>query len=788
MLEAHDITYRYPRENEDALRPTTLTLRPGELVVVYGLNGSGKSTLAHVLAGSYAPREGKVLVDGEPLVKGRAQVGFVRQDPQSQLVCELVHDEVAFGPRNFDLAEEEVERRVTEALEESGISHLADMRVSNLSGGEQQRLALAGILAMHPRYLVLDEPMSQQDSTSVAHFMDRIAALVESGVGVLAVTHHLAVVDTADVVVVMSEGSIVWEGLPQEFAASEWWNSLQAVHPHGDAEHLDKDHVSADDRAAAEDLAADEPAAAGGPAPAKDHAPAEGPATNEAESTSASPKADATIKLNHVFAARGNTTILHDIMFHAAAGRVTLLSGRSGSGKTTLAHVMCGATPIESGTALVEGRPVSLGDVGLCMQRPEDQLFCDTVFDEVAYGPRNLGLSEDEVRERTIRTLVSMGVDESLWDRHPLQLSGGERRCVAIAGIASMRFAAYVFDEPTAGLDAAGREAMFALVRRLADDGAAVVVISHELIEWLGNSDELTLLAHGKVVYTGPSEAAQASSVPFRLAGLQVPDFIRENEDTTENDELYESLALTSDAPPKRKPRVTLLHRVPAGLKVLWILAMTVILFAFDTMEVTGVGFLVSIVTLALGRIKPRQALKVLAGSAIVLLFALVANVLVVDGSGDVALFGTIGVRTAGLIQGSKAVLRILSLVFTATTISMTTTATAIANALLAPLRLLGRGPFVESICLTVTLALRIIPIAYSEFKRIEMGQTIRKAPLRDKRLSVRLRAWVAVLAPVLFSVFSRAEEMGDALSDRGLGWRYTAEAKRDGGHDGGDR
>ena len=770
MLEAHDITYRYPHASEDVLRPTTLTVRPGELVVVYGLNGSGKSTLAHVMAGSFAPSSGKVLVDGEPLVKGRAQVGFVRQDPQSQLVSESVHDEVAFGPRNFDLPDDEVERRVAESLEASGISHVADMRVSNLSGGEQQRLALAGILAMHPRYLVLDEPMSQQDSTSVKHFMEHIEALVESGVGILAVTHHLAVADTADAVVVMSEGEIVWRGSPEEFEESEWWHRLQTPCPNGDEDRpdpgaqpqLDVQSQSRSQSQTTEDTGDDQ--------------------------ATVSPEGDATIKLDHVFASRGNTTILHDIMFHATAGRVTLLSGRSGSGKTSLARVMSGALPIEAGTALADGHPVSLGDVGLCMQRPEDQLFCDTVFDEVAYGPRNLGLSEDEVYERTTRALVSMGVDEELWDRHPLQLSGGERRCVAIAGITSMRFTAYVFDEPTAGLDAAGRAAMYALVRRLADEGAAVVVISHELIDWLGNSDELTLLSHGKVVYTGPSEAARSSSVPFRLAGLQVPDFIRENEDTTENDELYESLALTSDAPRKRKSHVTPLHRVPAGVKVAWILAMTVILFAFDTIEVTGVWFLVSIATLVLGRVKPARVVKVLAGSAVVLLFALIANVLVVDGSGDVALVGTIGMRTVGLIQGSKAVLRILSLVFTATAIATTTTATEIANALLAPLRLLGRGPLVESICLTVTLALRIIPIAYDEFKRIEMGQTIRKAPLRDKRLSVRLRAWVAVLAPVLFSVFGRADEMGDALSDRGLGWRYTAEAKRDGGHDGGNR
>lgn len=764
MLEAHDITYRYPRASEDALRPTTITVRPGELVVVYGLNGSGKSTLAHVMAGSFAPSSGEVLVDDEPLVKGRAQVGFVRQDPQSQLVCESVYDEIAFGPRNFDLPEDEIERRVTESLEACGITHLADVRVSNLSGGEQQRLALAGILAMHPRYIVLDEPMSQQDSTSVKQFMELIAALVESGVGILAVTHHLSVADTADAVVVMSEGTIVWRGSPEEFAASEWWHRLQAPHPDGDEEQSG-------------------PAAQPDPAAQSQAVEATGD-----EPASASPEGDVTIKLSQVFASRGGTTILHDINFHAAAGRVTLLSGRSGSGKTSLAHVMSGVLPVDAGTALADGRPVSLGDVGLCMQRPEDQLFCDTVFDEAAYALRNLGLSEDEVYERTTRALVSMGVDEELWDRHPLQLSGGERRSVAIAGITSVRFAAYVFDEPTAGLDAAGCAAMHAMVRRLANEGAAVVVISHELIDWLGNSDELTLLSYGKVVYTGPSEAARSSSVPFRLAGLQVPDFIREAEDATESDELYESLALTSDAPRKRKSHVTPLHRVSAGAKVIWILAMTVVLFAFDTIDAASLGFIVSIVTLILGRVKPTRIRKVLASSAIVLLFALVANTLVVDGSGDIALVGTIGMRMDGLLQGSKAVLRILSLVFTATAIAATTTATAIANALLAPLRLLGRGPLVESICLTVTLALRIIPIAYEEFKRIEIGQTIRKAPLRHKRLSVRLKAWVAVLAPVLFSVFGRADEMGDALNDRGLGWRYTAEAKRDGGHDDGDR
>ncbi len=752
MLEAHDITYRYPCASKDALRSISLSVNPGELVVVHGLNGCGKSTLAHVLAGSYVPASGKVLVDGEPLVKGSAQVGFVRQDPQSQLVCESVRDEVAFGPRNFDLAEDEVRRRVDKALKTCGISNLVDVKVSNLSGGEQQRLALAGIIAMKSRYLVLDEPMSQLDSTSCKQFMELISSLLELGVGIVLVTHHLEVSDSADTVVIMSDGAIAWKGTPREFAESEWAERLRFRHSRAEG-GIPRASNSADGEAASDPY--------GG---------------------------NVTVKLKHLYASRGDTTILHDIMFNASAGQVTLLSGRSGSGKTTLALSMSGVTPVETGAALIEGQPVALGDVGLCMQRPEDQLFCDSVFDEVAYGPRNLGLEEDEVRNRTTCALSAMGVDEELWSRHPLRLSGGERRCVAIAGIVSMHFAAYVFDEPTAGLDAAGREAMYALVRRLANDGAAVVVISHDLAEWLDNSDELTLLSHGRIVYTGPSELARTTSVPFRLAGLQVPDLIRENEDTTEDDQLYESLVLTSDAPPVRKSRVTPLHRVPAGFKIVWILALTVALFAFDSIEVIAAGFVVSVLTLVLGRVRPSQVAKVLAGSAIVLLFALVANVLVVDGSGDLPLVGMIGIRTAGLAQGSMSVLRILSLVFTATAIATTTTPTAISNALLTPLRLLGRGPIIESVCLVVTLTLRIIPIAYGEFKRIEVGQTIRKAPLRDRRLSVRLRAWVSVLAPVLFSVFGRADEMGDALSDRGLGWRYTSEAKRDGGNDGGSR
>lgn len=504
MLEIRDVRYAY-RGDALALDGVSLSVAPGERVVLLGRNGSGKSTLARLANGAFAPSAGTVRVDGEASGLARL-VGYVRQDPRNQIVSALVEDEVAFGPRNLGLPREEVLERVDEALAACGIEGLRGRLTSELSGGQQQLLAVAGVLAMRPRYLVLDEVGSQLDEASRARVARVACEAAERGVGILEIAHNVEALLGADKALVLAEGRCVWQGAPQELL--ERADALEAA-------GLDQDELArAFSRAAragwrlADGLDSSALAAAvrhGQPVyssqPYK-------PCMNHALLAS---------ELNVLY---GCVSALADVSL--AASGLTLVLGRSGSGKSTLARVMAGVLEADAGSCKLDGVPVRAGDVGLAFQRPEDQVFCDTVRDEVAYGPRMHGASEDEAAAAVDEAARELSV-EGLLDRSPFELSGGQMRRVALASVVSARPEAYVFDEPTAGLDAPARRELRDVVHGLVRAGAPVVVVTHDAAEWLDEAQTVAFLDEGRVVATASGAEAARSPELFEAAGLVPP-------------------------------------------------------------------------------------------------------------------------------------------------------------------------------------------------------------------------------------------------------------------------
>ena len=219
MIEVDHVSFAYSGGGR-VLDDVSLHVAPGERVVLLGANGSGKSTLARLVNGGLVPASGTVRVAG--VVSGLARlVGYVRQDPRNQLVSALVSDEVAFGPRNLGLSRAEVLERVDEALGVCGISQLHDRLTSELSGGQQQLVALAGVLAMRPRYIVLDEVGSHLDEASRGLVSELVARLETTGVGVLEIAHDPLSLFGATRAVVMDAGRVAWRGRPQELLASD---------------------------------------------------------------------------------------------------------------------------------------------------------------------------------------------------------------------------------------------------------------------------------------------------------------------------------------------------------------------------------------------------------------------------------------------------------------------------------------------------------------------------------------------------------------------------------------
>ncbi|MBM6777021.1 ATP-binding cassette domain-containing protein [Collinsella tanakaei] len=537
MIEVRGACVSYRADEPPAVADVTLGFEPGRVVSLVGANGSGKSTLASLLCAMRLCDGGAVRVDGIDPADGasarrevRRRVGLVRQHPTEQLVSTVVFDEVAFGPRNLDLGPDEVRRRVTSALACVGLDGYGMRDTSSLSGGQQQLLAIAGVLAMEPSYLVLDEASSMLDSSArPAHraLVGRLAS--EMGVGVVQVTHDPLEVLASDRVVIMDRGSVAFDGAPLDLLMGQpaLWDAT--VLPSASVEALRRvcalgfdGRPSATPEAAAAWLVR---GLAAGRVSADDvRGTLDALAGALPRALSSGSGAAAGLSLSHVSYGYDEASyVLRDIELAVAPGEVLLVAGRSGSGKSTLASVAAGLFEPDAGTVSVRGRAPRPGDAGIAFQRPEDQLFCESVRDELAFAPRNMGADEPEVARRIEHAAKIVGLDEALFDRYPFDLSGGQARRVAIASVLALDAAAYLFDEPTAGLDAAGRYQMHALARACAVDGRAVIVISHDLEEWMAEVDRVALLSDGRIAWMGTPGELSHDRDAFGAASMEPP-------------------------------------------------------------------------------------------------------------------------------------------------------------------------------------------------------------------------------------------------------------------------
>lgn len=528
MIRWEDVGFTYPGATRPTLRQLELEIADGEFVLVAGPSGAGKSTLLRTING-LVPHfhggtwHGRVLVDGrdtrehEPRMLSET-VGFVFQDPEAQMVVDIVEDELVFGMENLGLDRRVMRRRVEEALDQLEIAHLRRRPLHTLSGGERQRVAIAAVLTTQPRILALDEPTSQLDPHAAEEVLTALQKLnADLGLTIVLSEHRLErVVQYVDrIVFCQGGGEPIRVGTPRailqtapfapplvEVARAVGWAPLpltiKAARPFA--------------QQAAPATRQREPAA---------RTPPQRPWWHWRKERETGPAP--ALAANDLHVAIDGHPVLHGINFAVATGEILAVMGRNGSGKTTLLRALMGLARPDRGKVLVAGsdwtrRPVEeRGRVmGYVPQDPRTLLCQPTVREEIAWTlaqERSVG-DQAGVEQRIDGVLGRLGLRE-LAHAHPRDLSAGEQQRTALATALVRGPAVLLLDEPTRGLDYLNKERLTLLLRQLRDGGRAVVLVTHDVELVAACADRVMLLGDGEVVTEGPTRTLLHESLIF---------------------------------------------------------------------------------------------------------------------------------------------------------------------------------------------------------------------------------------------------------------------------------
>lgn len=562
-LKFDNVKFAYSDGDALAVNGVSFTVKKGEFLSILGHNGSGKSTLARLVCGLLEPDSGSIEVwglnasDSANTLEIRRHAGIVFQNPDNQMVASIVEDDVAFGPENLGVPREEIGRRIEWALSAVGMEKYRHSTPTRLSGGQKQRIAVAGVLAIKPDILILDEATAMLDPRGRKEVIDVVRRLnKEEGITIITITHFMEEALLADRAIVMNRGEIALEGTPEQiFERGEdlqalnlclpditvIGNSLNAagihvkpcLHPEDMAEEIAKqvELFSLKDLSSPHITRSTEQKTGEWDISAKD--------------------LTFTYSKNSPFA----THALQGVNLHIGEGEFFGIIGHTGSGKSTLvqhfnaliklpqAEKKYRAKKPKKGTTPPTMPRLTVGnydlsqkkcdflslrsDVGMVFQYPEYQLFAESVFDDVAFGLKNFNknISKDEIENAVREALTVVGLDyNEVRDKSPFDLSGGQKRRVAIAGVIVTRPKILVLDEPAAGLDPLGKKEIMELLHKLHREWCkTVVIVSHDMDEIAQNCTRACVVADGKIVMCDTPAELFSHADKLLPLGLDVP-------------------------------------------------------------------------------------------------------------------------------------------------------------------------------------------------------------------------------------------------------------------------
>lgn len=565
MIRAEQVRFQYKKRDvdgnviatEEILKGVDITIKKGEFIALLGRNGSGKTTFSKQLNAILRPSEGTVTVDemrtkdADKLYEIRQRVGMVFQNPDNQMVAANVEEEVAFGPENLGMEPDTIVARVKQALEQVRMWKRRKTAPNHLSGGQKQRIAIAGILAMHPDYIVLDEPTAMLDPKGRKEVMEALQRLnQEQEMTVILITHDMEEAALASRVILLADGQMRFDGRPEKFFGADSLLAemgMEAPLSYRVRKLIDSDVFEkkiGDARVEEATIDKREKVAE------YDKTGREWEASSELVNKKKNKKAEAEtdeknqdlLSLQHVSYIYSPGTAyekvaLDDVNLSLGKGEIVGLAGHTGSGKSTMIQLLNGLLKPTSGTVTFEGKDIHAkgysgnylrSKVGMVFQYPEHQMICDTVWEDVAFGPSKQGLTGEACETRVEEALRFVDLPEKYYQASPLQLSGGQKRRVAIAGVLAMHPEYIILDEPAAGLDAAGKREIFDRIRRMSrEQGIGVLLVSHSMEDLAEYADRIIVLDDGKKILDDRPAEVFAERETLETCGLDVPEAVK---------------------------------------------------------------------------------------------------------------------------------------------------------------------------------------------------------------------------------------------------------------------
>ena len=570
-IEFDKVYFSYGSAEEkipNALNGVSLKVQKGEFLAVLGHNGSGKSTLARLCDGLLKADGGKITVLGMDIDQGkniyevRKKVGIVFQNPDNQTVASIVEDDIAFGPENVGIPREEIKERIDFALSAVGMTEFRNAMPNRLSGGQKQRIAIAGVLALKPEIMILDESTAMLDPKGRKEVVEVVKRLnKEEGITVLLITHFPEEAMLADRAIVLNKGEIVMQGKPEELLKrGEELETFNLTLPRSVdiCRRLCQRGVTVSDELTPEGLAEKIATFSNGKARGeREKKPQEKPQDKPPVKREEKGETGGVICENLSYTYNPSSPFasaaLKGVSLEIKSGDFFGVIGHTGSGKSTFVQHLNALIKVPTAEKKYkpkkkkkdENPPIKLTvngfdltdkntdfkalrkKVGMVFQYPEYQLFAETVFLDVAFGLKNFtdGLSEEEIELAVKEAIETVGLDyDEVKHKSPFELSGGQKRRVAIAGVIVTKPEILILDEPAAGLDPLGKKQVMDLLHTIHGDWCkTVIVVSHDMDEIAENCTGAAVFSEGKIVATGTPKELFSQTEKIHALSLDAP-------------------------------------------------------------------------------------------------------------------------------------------------------------------------------------------------------------------------------------------------------------------------